>query len=45
MNFLGLYDIVEIVLAVILSFVVSVVLSIGRAVTCDHLTDIADDAT
>jgi len=39
MNFLGIVDVVEIVVASVLAFSVSVVLSIGRTVTCSNLTE------
>ena len=41
MNFIGLIDVVEIIVAVLLAFAVSVVASIGRSVTCSNLTDAA----
>lgn len=36
---LGLIDVAEIIVAVLLAFVVSVVVSIGRTVTCNNLTE------
>ena len=42
MNFIGVFDVVEIIIAIVLTFAVSVTLSIGRSVTCDNFKDGAD---
>ena len=39
MNFLGLFDVVEIIIALVMAFVISVTISIGRSVTCNNLAD------
>ena len=40
MNFIGVFDVVEIIIAVVLTFAVSVTLSIGRSVTCSNYSKI-----
>ena len=42
MNFIGLFDVVEIIIAITLTFAVSVVASIGRAVTCSNFNKVFD---
>lgn len=42
MNFLGLIDAVEAVVAIVLTFVVSVIISIGRSVTCSNFKELSD---
>ena len=42
MNFIGVFDVVEIIIAVVLTFAVSVTLSIGRSVTCSSYSKIDD---
>ena len=37
MNFIGLFDAVEIIIALVLTFIISVTISIGRTVTCNNL--------
>ena len=39
MNYYGVIDVVEIVPTIILTFIISVTISIGRSVTCSNLTE------
>ena len=42
MNFIGVFDAVEIIIAILLTFAVSVTLSIGRSVTCSSYKKVYD---